>query len=196
MAADCWALPPSADLIFVFAGRDYRKHYGLELYRRGLANTIMLSVGRFEIRSFSSLPLPVPTNLLKYASDIPPHRRHFLVWINAEGSHVQHVLPRRLGTLTEVEALKSWLLDRPEVQAIVLVSSRSHLRRVRICCQSLLASRSQLHFVSPAAELAEPQENNKLLSTVLELVKTAGYWLLLTLHLEAATMKLRSRDRA
>src|SRR5215813_11449836 len=185
MAADCWASPPNADLIFVFAGRDYRKHYGLELYRRGLANTIMFSVGRFETRSFSSLPLSVPVDLLKHASDIPPHQRHFLVSINAEGSHVQHVLPRRLGTLTEVEALRSWLEDRPEVQVIMLVSSRSHLHRVRICCQSLLGGRSQLHFVSPAAE---PQEKNKLLSTVLELVKTAGYWLLLTLHLEAATM--------
>src|ERR1035438_7158796 len=37
------------DLIFVMAGRMERKHYGLELYRAGVAPQLVLSVGRFEV---------------------------------------------------------------------------------------------------------------------------------------------------
>ena len=35
------ALPRSADLIFVLVGRDYRKHYGLQLFKLGLAPRLL-----------------------------------------------------------------------------------------------------------------------------------------------------------
>jgi hypothetical protein len=44
----------STDLIFVLAGRDYRKHYALQLFKDGIAPSILFSVSRFEIRRFSS----------------------------------------------------------------------------------------------------------------------------------------------
>jgi hypothetical protein len=47
--------PQSADLIFVLAGRVYRKEYALDLFRQGLAPRILFSVSRFEIRRFSKM---------------------------------------------------------------------------------------------------------------------------------------------
>ena len=102
-----------ADLIFVLAGRVYRKDYALELFRQGLAPRIMFSVGRFEIRRFSKMALPVPLDLLKPAQELPPPQRHYFVFFEGQEVETQHVLPGRFGTLTEIEALARWLSKRP-----------------------------------------------------------------------------------
>src|SRR5262245_11773192 len=48
----------SDDAIFVFAGRESRKRFGVRLYREGRAPRLLLSVGRFEWRRFADLSLP------------------------------------------------------------------------------------------------------------------------------------------
>jgi hypothetical protein len=48
-----------ADLIFVLAGRMSRKDYALQLFREGLAPRLLFSVGRFEMRRFSKMALPM-----------------------------------------------------------------------------------------------------------------------------------------
>src|SRR5271157_5306720 len=81
-------LQPS-DVIFVLAGRECRKHFALELLREGRAPTLLLSVGRFEIRRFSNLELPTKLDLLAIASGTEPRRRHYFVNINSGAIRVQ-----------------------------------------------------------------------------------------------------------
>ena len=147
--------PGSADLIFVLAGGMDRKSYGLELFRQGLAPRILFSVGRFEIRRFSKMPLPVPFDLLKRAQDVPPPERHFFVLFEDEKVSVQHVLPRRLGTLNEISALGRWLRDNPQVRSVLTISSGTHLCRLRLCCRFLLDPAVKVIF------LGTPQPRSK-----------------------------------
>jgi uncharacterized SAM-binding protein YcdF (DUF218 family) len=140
--------PSNADLIFVLAGGMDRKSYGLELFRQGLAPRILFSVGRFEIRRFSKMPLPVPLDLLKFAQDWPPAQRHFFVVFEGDKAQVNHVCPRRFGTLNEISVLEQWLRDHPEIQSLLIVSNSTHLRRVRMCCRTLLVPQKKLSFVA------------------------------------------------
>ncbi len=68
-----------ADLIFVLAGQMSRKDYALHLFRGGLAPRLLFSVGRFEIRSFSKMALPIQLDALarrEYGSPIAhPHQQ-------------------------------------------------------------------------------------------------------------------------
>jgi uncharacterized SAM-binding protein YcdF (DUF218 family) len=174
--------PRSADLIFVLAGRVYRKEYALDLFRQGLAPRILFSVGRFEIRRFSKMALPVSLDLLRLSQEVPPPQRHYFAFFEGQQVRTEHVLPRRFGTLTEIAALARWLGDNPNIGSVLVVSSDSHLRRIRMCCRSLLNPRLKLAFL--AAPFA-PDENSALASAkedLMELCKLAIYWVLLKLR--------------
>jgi uncharacterized SAM-binding protein YcdF (DUF218 family) len=192
--------PRSADLIFVLAGRVYRKDYALELFRRGLAPRILLSVGRFEIRRFSKMALPVPLDLLKLAQDVPPPQRHYFAFFEGQQVRTQHVLPGRFGTLTEIEALARWLSERPEIRSVLIVSSGAHLRRIRMCCRSLLNVNIRLAFLAAPLTLSEqhlaepveqqqdypqPEGSSRFATAkedLIELFKLAIYWILLKIR--------------
>jgi hypothetical protein len=47
----------ASNVIFVPAGREYRKQIGLQLFHEGWASTLLLSVGRFELRNFTQYAL-------------------------------------------------------------------------------------------------------------------------------------------
>jgi len=128
-----------ADLIFVLAGRETRKVYGLKLFAEGRAPQILLSVARFEIRRFVKLDFPVPLDLLPIASPIPPPQRHFFVSFEGNTCQVEHIPARGLGTRGEIQALGQWLEARPRIRSALLVTGGVHLRRVRMCCRKLLA---------------------------------------------------------
>src|SRR6266851_8245954 len=177
----------NADLIFVLAGRENRKQFGLELFNQGLAPRILFSVARFEIRRFSKMALPTQLDLLKLAQDVPPPQRHFFVLFQGRECHVEHVQPRRFGTLTEIASLARWLDANPEVQSLILISNETHLRRIRMCCQALLPR------VVDAALLAVPnsfsdsadQQSCAIQSTrsdLLEFLKVLVCQVLLTLR--------------
>ena len=153
--------PRRADLIFVLAGRVHRKDYALELFRQGLAPGVLFSVSRFEIRRFSKMDLPVPLDLLKLAQELPAPQRHYLAFFKAEEVQVDHVPPGRFGTLTEIEALARWLNAHPDIRSILVISSATHLRRIRMCCRSLLSPKMQLAFLpSPASPLIFSEATN------------------------------------
>jgi hypothetical protein len=142
------------DLIFALAGRQSRKMFALELFSQGRAPKLLLSVARFEIRRFAKLPLPVYVDLLSIAAPIPAPARHFFVSFEARKSAVEFIQLRgRFGTLREIQALAAWLKDRPTINSVLVVSSASHLRRVRLCCRAFLPRRLQLRM------LADPNEN-------------------------------------
>jgi uncharacterized SAM-binding protein YcdF (DUF218 family) len=192
--------PRSADLIFVLAGRMHRKEYALELFRQKLSPRILFSVSRFEIRRFSKMALPVPLDLLKLAQELPPPQRHYFAFFEGQQVRTQHVLPRRFGTFTEIAALARWLKENPDIGSVLVISSDTHLRRVRMCCRSLLNSKLRLtflaaplsHSVQPVTASAEeqgdhspPDENSVFTSAkedLMELFKLAIYWFLLKIR--------------
>jgi uncharacterized SAM-binding protein YcdF (DUF218 family) len=192
--------PRSADLIFVLAGRVHRKEYALELFRQGLAPRLLLSVGRFEIRRFSKMVLPVPLDLLKLAQEMPPPQRHYFVFFAGQKVRVEHVLPGRFGTLTEIDALARWLAENPDIRSVLVVSSDTHLRRIRMCCRSVLSASMKLAFLAapltqseqPVPATAEQQQDHSQPDDIsaftsakedlMELFKLAIYWVLLKIR--------------
>lgn len=177
--------PRGADLIFVLAGRVHRKEYALRLLRQGLSARILFSVGRFEIRRFSKMALPVPLDLLKLAQELPPPQRHYFVFFQGQDVQVEHVFPDRFGTLTEIEALARWLRGHPGIRTVLVISSDMHLRRIRMCCRSLLNSNVEVAYLAAPYSPPEPERRSALASTMdamLELFKVSIYWALLKIR--------------
>jgi len=179
-------VPRPADLIFVFAGGMDRKNYALELFRQDFAPAILLSVGRFEIRRFSKMSLPVPLDLLEMAQPVPPPRRHYFVFFCGQTVQVELIARERLGTLSEVRALVRWLAQHPEIRSLLVVSSEAHLRRIRMSCRALLPSQVPVAYVAAAsayqskAEQGPPPPSH--MDDLLELLKLSVYWMLLKLR--------------
>jgi len=179
--------PRNADLIFVLAGKVHRKEYALELFRQGLAPRLLFSVGRYEIRRFSKMPLPVPLDLLKMAQDVPPPQRHYFVFFQGQETRVEHVPPVRFGTLMEIDALSRWLAENPNIRSVLVISSDTHLRRIRLCCRALLNPATELAFLAapltipqqPVSVTTEPPERQL---DLVELFKLGIYWLLLKIR--------------
>lgn len=138
----------AADLIFVLAGRQSRKLFALQLFHEGPAATLLLSVGRFEVRKFAQLPWPEKIDLLQLAKATPPSRRHYFVSLEAGTTHVKLIPRRHFGTLSEIRALAGWLEERPGIGSLLVISSAPHLRRVRACCRALLPPRLQVRFIA------------------------------------------------
>jgi len=174
--------PPSADLIFVLAGREYRKHHGLELLHQGLAPRILFSVARFEIRSFSKLSLPVPLDLLTLAFDVPPPERHFFVFFESQRVQVERICPRRFGTLTEIKSLARWLEAHPEIHSLLIISSDSHLRRIRMCCRSLLGARLKIALIAAPEISSGKRMPESTITAIVEMLKAILYRVILTLR--------------
>jgi hypothetical protein len=175
------------DLMFVLAGQMSRKRYALQLFGEGLAPKLLFSVGRFEIRRFSKMTLPTELDLLKLAQDVPPSRRHFFVLFQGRECHVRSVQPRRFGTLTEIESLARWLDANPEVQSVMLISNETHLRRIRMCCRSLLPRGVEVALIAvPNAfsDSADQQSSaiQSMGSDLPEFLKVLVYWVLLSLR--------------
>src|SRR5690348_9701838 len=156
--------PRAADLIFVLAGRVYRKEYALELFRNRLAPRILLSVDRFEIRRFSKMVLPVPLDLLKIAQAIPPSARHFFVAFQEYAVRVQPVRTGRFGTYSEIDLLARWIAANPPIHSILIISSATHLRRIRLCSRSLLGPGLQVAFLAAPNLSPEHAQGSPLLS--------------------------------
>jgi hypothetical protein len=158
------------DAIFVLAGKRDRKSLGLELYRRGLAPRIVLSVGRFEIRRLPEVGLPTPLDLLSIAQGVPPPERHYFVEFDAAGVKFEKTRVGRYGTMAEVEALAEWCGRNPEVRLLMVISSGYHLRRVRMCCRALLPKAVECIYVK-----TPDGESPELSRLSLEAVKLVGY---------------------
>jgi hypothetical protein len=172
----------NADLIFVLAGRENRKQFGLDLFNQGLAPRILFSVARFEIRRFSKLSLPVPLDLVEVAADVPPPQRHYFVLFERRRIHVEHIRPGRFGTLTEIEALGRWLEGHPNTHSLLIVSSDTHLRRIRMCCRSLLGASIRIELIAAPDGSSGERESESVTATLVEMLKTFLYWAILGLR--------------
>jgi hypothetical protein len=137
-----------ADLTFVLAGRDCRKSFGLKMLQQAIAPTLLLSVGRFEIRRFAELDFPVPVDLMAAVAQIEPRQRHLFILLEGSNAEVQVIPVGRLGTWMEIVALSQWLQSHKPIKVVNIVTSGFHLKRVRWCCRALLPSSVELRFIA------------------------------------------------
>lgn len=145
--------PQQADIIFVLAGREYRKSFGLRLLEEGWATTLLLSVARFEIRRFSRLKVPVSLDLVAIASMTGPRRRHYFIKIEGAKAECRKIPVGLFGTWSEILEFSHWLKANGPIGSALVVSSGFHLRRTRMCCRRLVHDCTKLTFV------AVPDEN-------------------------------------
>jgi hypothetical protein len=170
-----------SDLIFVLAGKENRKEYAVKLFSEGWAPRLLLSVARFDVRRFSQLALPRQVDLPKMAAKLSPTDRHFFVLIEGEQTLVWTIPWARFGTLREILALRTWLGEHPEIASLLLITSGFHLKRVRMCCRSVLPNHVQVDFVGTSSE-AKWWEDMRLFRQVLaEAVKVPFYFVILPL---------------
>lgn len=154
--------PYPADCIFVMAGRQDRKVFGIKMWRIGYAAQLILSVGRFEWRKFKDLGLESDGGLESMAAQIPPKKRHFLVRLNPREASCTPVQPGFFGTSSEARILAEYLRDQP-VRSLLVVSSPIHLRRVALVFRhSFRKSNIQLTFVPVPEELSLDSPVNRV----------------------------------
>jgi hypothetical protein len=119
------------DLIFVMAGRTERKHYGLELYRAGIAPRLLLSVGRYEVSKMAQAGWEGGSDLKLRRDRTPPADRHFFMTMDAAGVRSQRIKVIRCSTYGEVLAFRSFL-EHDQARKVMVISTDVHLRRVAL----------------------------------------------------------------
>lgn len=138
-----------AELIFVLAGLPERKRYAWQLYRRGLAPTLLLSVGRSEARFLKRRAgLPQDGDIVRLLPIRPEQGNHLFLWFEPGGAHAEVVRLPELNTFGELAALGAVLRQRA-LRRVLIVSSDFHLRRVRYAAGLLLdVSQVQITYVA------------------------------------------------
>lgn len=170
------------DLIFILAGRPARKIYGLELFRGGVAERLLFSVARFEVRGFREFDLPVEFDLLPVASPVPAKLRHFFVLFRGGAPEVERIGVGSFGTLREIVALGDYLGRDPGIRSVLVVTSAGHLRRVRMCCRAILPRDLE---VKAGAVPPEKEGRDSIFEFLVETVKVGIYWVVLLFHRRA-----------
>jgi hypothetical protein len=137
-----------SDVIFVFAGKQERKAAGLDLWKRGYAPEIILSVGRFEWRRFSQLDLQSDGGLLGLVEKTRPQDRHFFV--RCSFHETSCTLTRKAYFGTRNEAREFARIVGAVNQTIMVVSTSFHLRRARLVFRRAFRSRAdvEIHCVA------------------------------------------------
>ena len=168
-----------SDLIFALAGEQSRKVYAVRLFSEGVSPKLLLSVARFDVRQFAQLPLHVPVDLSALAAKLNPAERHFFVFVEGKQTSVETIQQTRLGTLREILALRIWLVQHPEIASLLVISSGFHLRRVRMCCRSLLPKNVRVAFAGTKGESKWWRNTRVRWHVLTELVKIPLYFVVL-----------------
>jgi hypothetical protein len=188
--------PERADTIVVLAGRHERKVFGIELWERGLAPELILSVGRFEWRRFYELNLPDDGGLKELVESTFYKDRHFFVRFHGTVAHPQaraiRVHKGHLGTWSEIAGLASYLRDAPR-QSLLIVSTSIHLRRTADLVRRMIdPTRTRVSYVA-VPELRSSLRRADLETSAkarTELYTEAGKWLLYRLAAPFASRRI------
>jgi hypothetical protein len=140
--------PRPADCIFVLAGKQERKIYGIKMWRFGYASQLILSVARFEWRKLGELGLESDGGIEAQAGKIPAKKRHFFVQLDRQDSICTPVRKTYFGTRSEARELAKYMRSL-SVRSLLVVSSPAHLRRVSLVFRrAFRKSGIQLTFVA------------------------------------------------
>jgi len=134
-------IPTSAtpvDLLFVFAGADARKVYGVRAWREGTASALALSVARFEWRRVPQFGLPEEGGLLRLVDATPAPERLFLLVAEGERVRARRLWKGRWGTWSEAVALAALVRERG-ARTVFVCSSGYHLPRVLLTVRRALS---------------------------------------------------------
>ena len=129
----------SADAIFVFAGRPERKRFGVELWHHGVAETLVISVARFEWRGVAELRLSSDGGLRALVDQTPPARRHFLITLERKDARAEWIPRGRLGTWSEALAVARLARERGW-RSLLLITTAAHSRRTMFSVKRALRS--------------------------------------------------------
>jgi hypothetical protein len=153
-------VPQTSDVIFVFAGKPERKLVGLDLWKRGYALELILSVGRFEWRRFNDLGLKSDGGLRELVERTRPQDRHFFV--RCDSSHISCALTRLgyFGTWSEAREFARIVVETGN-RSVTIVSTSFHLRRARLVLRRALRQRSnvEIHCVAVPESAAYVQRS-------------------------------------
>lgn len=129
------------DLIFCLAGLPERKRFGWELFQRGAAPILLLSVGRSEARFVKARAgLHDDGNIVSLLPIHPEKGNHILLWADQGGVHPEVIRLPELNTFGEIWALGKVIHSRG-IRRVLVVSSAAHLRRIRYAVRKLLGVR-------------------------------------------------------
>lgn len=131
--------PPSADLLFVFAGADERKRFAIDAWRAGRAAVLVVSVARFEWRRVPLLGLPDDGGLLGLVEATPPTERLFVLIVNGATVEARRVPKGRWGTWSEALAIAAFVRER-KAKSLLICTSGYHLPRALLAVRRALAS--------------------------------------------------------
>ena len=153
--------PANCDCIFVFAGIQERKDFGLSLYKAGYSPVLLFSVGRFEWRKFLTFGFKNNSEFRELVDRIPYYLRHFFVELNNQKNDSCWAVQKgRYGTLAEVIALVEFIKKR-EFKSIMLISSAFHLRRINYVMRKLLNGYGiEINYVAVPEELSAINREN------------------------------------
>ena len=165
--------PAPSDLIFVLAGRMDRKRYGLELYRKGVAPRLLLSVGRFEVSKMPTVGFEGSNKLIALRNTLPADDRHFFCEMSGSDLQIEHPKLRRWNTYGEILALREFLRNRMP-RSLLVISSDVHLRRVALTIDKVFRGALPQVRYCPV-----PTYNRGYI--LKETIKLAGYRVILSL---------------
>ena len=174
------------DMIFVIAGRMDRKPYGLELYRAGVAQRLVLSIGRFEVSKMSQIEFTHAEELIALRSRTSPDERHFFVHRDPAGIRIETIALPRWSTYGEALGLRDYL-EGKRVGKIIVVSTDIHLRRVAYTFGKVFAKQALEFRYCPAPQHGSLREDawwtraESRHYVIQELIKLVGYRLILPL---------------
>jgi hypothetical protein len=178
--------PGPVDLIFVMAGRMERKRYGLEVFRSGLAPTLVLSVGRFEVSKSKDLQLQGYEELVHLRDQTPPQERHFFITMTSSCTRVEQMKLPRWNTYGETVAFRDFLKNQ-NTRRVMIVSTDIHLRRVALTFSSVFRhSGLQFLYCAVPSGLSSVQKDHWWRRSadrryvVTELIKLTGYRVILS----------------
>jgi hypothetical protein len=185
--------PRPVDLVFVMAGRMERKRYGPELFRSGLAPTLVLSVGRFEVSKSKDLQLQGYEELVHLRDQTPPQERHFFITMTSSGNRVEQTKLPRWNTYGETVAFRDFLKTQ-NTRRVMIVSTDIHLRRVALTFSSVFRqSGLQFLYCAVPSALSSVQKDHWWTRSadrryvVTELIKLTGYRVILSFPARVAS---------
>ncbi len=140
--------PRPSDCIFVLAGRQERKTYGIRMWRFGYAPLLILSVSGYEWPKFGELDLESDGGLEALANQTSTKKKHFLVQLDRQETNCIPIQTGLLGMRSEARCLAEHLRN-VSVRSLLVVSSPVHLRRVALAFRhAFRKTRTQLTFVA------------------------------------------------